>query len=109
MQVTNRLICLVVVSLWLVGLGVRMAGAQMMTPSGPQWWPSRWGPDDEAGASNWMTPEKVLEAVKLITTGKVYRVGRVYEAGMPVRGQRTPAHHSRDADRRRARQEQTGP
>ena len=89
MQVTNRLICLVVVSLWLVALGVRMAGAQMLTPSGPQWWPSRWGPDDEAGASNWMTPEKVLEAVKLITTGKVYRVGRVYEAGMPTRGERT--------------------
>jgi hypothetical protein len=37
MQVTNRLICLVVVSLWLVGLGVRLAGAQMMTPSGPPW------------------------------------------------------------------------
>ena len=60
-----------------------------MTPVGPPWWPSRWGPTDEAGASNWMTPEKVVEAVKLITAGKVYRVGRVYEAGMPLRGQRT--------------------
>jgi kynurenine formamidase len=36
-----------------------------------------------------MTPEKVLEAIKLIKTGKVYRLRRVYEAGMPVRGQRT--------------------
>ncbi|MBI3988720.1 MAG: cyclase family protein, partial [candidate division NC10 bacterium] len=53
-----------------------------------KWWPSRWGPGDEAGASNWMTPAKVLEAVKLITTGKVYRVGKVYEAGMPLFGQR---------------------
>ena len=42
MQVTNRLLCIVVVSLWVVVLGVQMAGAQTMTPSGPQWWPSRW-------------------------------------------------------------------
>ena len=26
------------------------------TPIGPKWWPSRWGPQDEAGASNWITP-----------------------------------------------------
>ena len=64
------------------------AAAQATTPIGPQWWPSPWGPGDEAGASNLMTPEKVLEAVKLITTGKVYRLGRVYEPGMPMRGLR---------------------
>ncbi len=72
---------------FLVGLlGVVAWGEE--TPIGPKWWPSRWGPGDEAGASNWMTPAKVLEAVKLITTGKVYRLGRVYEAGMPLFGQR---------------------
>jgi hypothetical protein len=38
------------------------------TPIGPAWWPSRWGPADEAGASNWMTPEKVLSAVTLVKT-----------------------------------------
>jgi len=65
-----------------------VAAAQTTTPIGPQWWPSRWGPGDEAGASNLMTPEKVLEAVKLITTGKVYRLGRPYEPGMPMRGLR---------------------
>jgi hypothetical protein len=70
MQGTNRLLWVVVVGLWLVGFEVRMASAQMMTPSGPQWWPSRWGADDEAGASNWMTPEKVLETVKLIKTSE---------------------------------------
>lgn len=36
-----------------------------------------------------MTPAKVLEAVKLVKTGKVYRLGRTYEAGMPLFGQRT--------------------
>jgi kynurenine formamidase len=58
------------------------------TPIGPAWWPSRWGSADEAGASNWITPEKVLTAVKLVRTGKIYRLGRDYEAGMPLFGAR---------------------
>jgi kynurenine formamidase len=58
------------------------------TPIGPKWWPSRWGDKDEAGASNWMTPAKVLEAAKLIKTGKIYNLDRVYEAGIPAFGSR---------------------
>lgn len=52
------------------------------------WWPSRWGKDDEAGATNWITPEKVLDAVKMIKDGKVYKIGRTYETGMPMFGAR---------------------
>jgi len=52
------------------------------------WWPSRWGEGDQAGASNWMTPQKTLEAVSQIRDGKVYKIGRVYEAGMPLFGAR---------------------
>lgn len=55
---------------------------------GQPWWPSRWGKDDEAGASNLMTPEKVLDSAKWIRDGKVYRIGRVYEAGIPTFGAR---------------------
>lgn len=58
------------------------------TPIGPKWWPSKWGADDQLGASNHMTPEKTLEAASLIKTGKVYRIGHVYEADMPLFGQR---------------------
>jgi Putative cyclase/TAT (twin-arginine translocation) pathway signal sequence len=58
------------------------------TPLGPPWWPSRWGPEDEAGASNWITPEKVLEAARLIRTGKIYELGRMYESAMPLFGAR---------------------
>jgi kynurenine formamidase len=58
------------------------------TPIGAKWWPSRWGPQDEAGASNWITPAKVLEAARLIKTGKIYELGRVYEAGIPAFGAR---------------------
>ena len=53
------------------------------------WWPSRWGQGDQAGASNWITPDKVLDAAKLIRDGKIYRLGRTYEAGMPLFGTRT--------------------
>ena len=48
------------------------------------WWPSRWGPDDQAGASNWITPDKVLAAVRLVRTGKVYELGQPYNRSMPL-------------------------
>ena len=62
--------------------------ATATTPSTEKWWPSKWGAGDEAGASNHITPEKVLDAVKWIRDGKLYRLGRVYEQGMPLFGQR---------------------
>jgi len=62
------------------------AGAPLL--SDKPWWPSRWGKDDEAGATNWITPARVLEAAKWIKTGKIYRIGRVYEQGMPLFGAR---------------------
>ena len=36
------------------------------------WYPSKYGPDDTIGAANNLSPEKVLEAVKLVKTGKTY-------------------------------------
>jgi hypothetical protein len=59
--------------------------------AGP-WWPNpTWGAGDQAGASNWITPDKVLEAARLVKTGKVYEIGQVYEKGMPMFGARTYA------------------
>jgi kynurenine formamidase len=58
------------------------------TPIGPKWWPSEWGPDDQRGAANRVTPEKVLQASRLIEKGKTYQLGRVYEHGMPLPGKR---------------------
>ncbi len=52
------------------------------------WWPSKWGKDDEAGASNHITPEKVLDTAGLIRDGKIYKIGRDYEFGMPLFGSR---------------------
>lgn len=39
------------------------------------WTKSKWGPDDQIGAANNLSAEKVLEASKLITTGKTYALG----------------------------------
>jgi kynurenine formamidase len=52
------------------------------------WYPSRWGGDDQRGAANRITPAKVLEAKNLITRGQTYQLGRLYEAGMPGFGTR---------------------
>lgn len=54
------------------------------------WWPHPiWGADDQAGGSNWITPEKILSAVALVKTGKVFELGHVYERGMPLSGNRS--------------------
>jgi kynurenine formamidase len=66
--------------------GVAQAQQTSQTP----WWPHpKWGKDDQAGASNWITPAKVLDAAKLIKDGKIYRIGRVYDSTMPLYGKRT--------------------
>lgn len=58
------------------------------TPIGSKWWPSEFGEDDQRGAANRITPEKVLQAKELIQDGKIYQLGRVYEHGMPLPGKR---------------------
>ena len=39
--------------------------------AGP-WWPNpEWGPADQAGASNRITAEKILQALTVVQTGRV--------------------------------------
>ena len=65
------------------------AAATAPALSDKPWWPHpRWGKDDQAGASNWITPAKVLDSAKWIKDGKVYRIGRAYESAMPKFGER---------------------
>ena len=53
-----------------------------------KWWPSKWGAEDQAGASNHITPAKVLDAAKWIKDGKIYKIGHNYESKMPLFGAR---------------------
>ncbi len=48
------------------------------------WFPSRYGPDDEAGALNEITPAKVLEAVGLVRRGEVHDLAHVLHADIPA-------------------------
>lgn len=43
--------------------------------SAEDWYPSRYGADDTLGAINNLSPEKVTQAAKLVTTGKTYALG----------------------------------
>jgi kynurenine formamidase len=73
--------------LLLVALLPGVAAAQTRE-TGP-WWPNaEWGPMDQAGASNRITPEKIVAALTLAKTGRVYEIGQVYERGMPLGGTR---------------------
>jgi kynurenine formamidase len=54
-----------------------------------KWWPSKWGPDDEKGSFNTLTPAKVKSATEVVKTGKMYRLGMPYKRGMPLFGSRS--------------------
>ena len=57
----------------LLAVGVTLlslnAGAQ------EKWYPSKHGAADTLGAINFLSPEKVVEAAKLVKTGKTYALG----------------------------------
>ncbi len=50
----------------------------------PQWWPSRYGPDDQLGAGNELTPKRALGALSLPQSGDVIELGQILKAGMPA-------------------------
>ena len=52
------------------------------------WYPSKYGADDTLGATNNLSPEKVIQAAKLVKTGKTYPLG-------VVTGWETPAYPPR--------------
>lgn len=65
-------------------------GAGFITMAGAQEWvPSRYGADDRIGAANNLSEEIVLQAAKLITTGKVYSLGVETAEDSPAYGTRT--------------------
>jgi len=51
--------------------------------------PSKWGPNDEIGAANYITPQSVLAATKLVKMGQTHPLGIVVEPGMPAFPPRT--------------------
>ncbi|MGH1349910.1 MAG: cyclase family protein [Methyloligellaceae bacterium] len=52
--------------------------------SADDWTKSKWGPKDEIGAANLITPESVMAASKLVKTGKTYHLGIVVDSKTPA-------------------------
>lgn len=48
------------------------------------WWPSPFGPDDQMGMLNEITPLKVAEAARLVKRGQVYDLGQVLDEKVPA-------------------------
>ena len=75
--------------LFFTGLVIAIPLTAQTKNEGP-WWPNKlWGAGDQAGGSNWITPEKVVKALSLVKTGKIFELGHPYERGMPMPGQRS--------------------
>ncbi|HSG88069.1 MAG TPA: cyclase family protein [Pseudomonadales bacterium] len=55
-----------------------VADAEQLLPASP------WGPDDTLGAANHLSPERVVEAARLVRTGKTYPLGVVTGRGSPA-------------------------
>ena len=73
----------VVVVLFVIGSipGTTLAGNN---PVDEGWWPSEFGPEDEAGAVNYITPEKRVAAAGLVKKGMTATLGMPYYNGMPL-------------------------
>ncbi len=53
--------------------------------------PSKWGPNDEIGAANYVTPKQVMMAAKLVKKGQSHPLGIVIDASTPAFPPRTVA------------------
>lgn len=65
----------------------------MQKESDDDWFKREWGPDDDLGTLNLLTPEKILEAVKLVRTGRVVQLGHTIYNGMPGREAHGPFYY----------------
>ena len=61
-----------------LGLGSATLHAQSWRmPADEQRCPSKWGAGDQRGSANWMKPDTVLRAARLIRTGEVFELAQV--------------------------------
>ncbi len=74
----------------LVGLASLLAFCTLAAPAlAENCKPSRWGPGDQIGNANLVTPKSVLAAASLIKTGKTYPLGIVIDSKTPAFPPRT--------------------
>lgn len=67
-----------------VALGGSMSVFADNNPVDEQWWPSEFGADDQAGATNYITAERRVSAAALVKSGEVATLGMPYHLRTPV-------------------------
>ncbi len=73
----------------LVVAGSVHSQAHTQPPQQQNCYPSKFGPTDQIGNLNYLTPEKTLAATKLVTRGKAYRLGIELNKSTPAYPPRT--------------------
>ncbi|WP_240789432.1 cyclase family protein [Pseudooceanicola onchidii] len=59
-------------------------GAVAESHASMDWTKSKYGPDDEIGAANLLTPDRAKAAAGLVTTGKTYSLGLTLDSSVPA-------------------------
>lgn len=72
-----------------IALGLGLLATPALAQDAQSWCKSKYGPNDEIGAANLLKPELVLEAAKLIKTGKTYSLGVETNSKAPAYPPRT--------------------
>lgn len=83
-RLTSREIARSLLGALLLCCGAMSSAVADNNPIDEAWWPSEFGADDQRGAVNSITPEKRLNAVKLVKQGKTLTLGMPYQNGMPI-------------------------
>jgi kynurenine formamidase len=73
---------------WLLAAALGIVGSTSALAQN-DWCKSKWGPNDEIGAANLLTPQLAAEAAKLVKTGKTYALGFETNAGTAAYAPRT--------------------
>ncbi|MBB5052615.1 kynurenine formamidase [Afipia massiliensis] len=66
-----------------LGISIALLAAAT-TAQAQDWTKSKWGPADEIGAANYLTPELTLKAAQLVKTGKTYALGIPVDSKTPA-------------------------
>ena len=70
-------------------LFLRPAAAAESGENAAAWYPSKYGAGDTLGALNNLSPEGVLKAARLVTTGRTYALGGITGRSTPAYGHRS--------------------
>lgn len=75
--------------LTLVGIASGLLACDLPAAYAQEWYPSRFGAQDNLGAANNLSPEAVLDAVRLIRSGRVYSLAVTVDPAAPARSYRS--------------------